>query len=142
MQRTLALLDVDRTDFRYYPAALREAATADADEASKRWLDLAIGIDHSARTLIRFALRSAADRAASQAEPWVELARDAGVDEGPESFLVRFIRGVDEELETDEDEQGAALLDKASRLEGFAKLANLLAGELRGELSPDNSEEE
>jgi hypothetical protein len=142
IQRTLALLDVDRTDFRYYPAALREAATADADEAAKQWLKLAIGIDYSARLLIGFALRSAADRAASQVEPWVELALQAGVDEGPESFIVRFIRGADEESDLDEDEQDAALLNKASKLESFAELASVLAHSLRGELSPEHSEEE
>jgi hypothetical protein len=140
IQRTLASLDVDRTDYRYHPATLRKAATADADEDAKKWLDLAIGIDYTARLLIQFALRSAAERAASQAEPWVELALDAGADEGPESIVVRFVRGDDEEGERDEDEPDAALLDKLSRLETFAKLASSLAHDLRASRGLDNHE--
>lgn len=142
IQRTLASLDVDRTDYRYYPEALRQAATADADEPAKQWLDLALGIDLTARLLIRFALRSAADRAASQAEPWVELALNAGADEGPESVVIRFVRVGDEEHESKEDERDDALTDRLSQLESFAELANLLARDLRGELSPETAEEE
>ena len=74
--------------------------------------------------------------------PWVELARQAGADEGPETFVLRFIQGADEESELDEDEQDAALLNKASKLESFARLASLLARNLRGELSPEHPEEE
>lgn len=141
IQRTLASLDVDRTDYRYHPVALREAATADADEPAKKWLDLAIGIDYTARLLLQLALRSAADRAASESEPWVELAREAGAEEGPETFVIRFVRSTDEIGEADGDKDKAALLDKVSRLEKFAKIATSLARDLRGELSHGNTEE-
>jgi hypothetical protein len=151
--RTLALLDVDRTDFRYSPAVLREAATADAAEDCKRWLEIAIELDYSARLLIQFALRFAAHRAATEAEPWVQLALQAGADEGAESATVRFVLEGDEEsgaLESDQDEdnraaesdQGAALLGKLSRLETFAKLANLLVTDLRAKLNLNSAEDE
>lgn len=80
--RTIASLDVDQTDHRYYPEALREAAIAEADDATKQWLELAIGLDYSARVLIQFALRSAARSTVSDAESWVRLAREAGTGEG------------------------------------------------------------
>jgi hypothetical protein len=138
--RTLASLDVERTDHRYYPQALREAATADVDETTKQWLELAIGLDYSARLLIQFALRSAAQKAASKAESWVELAQQAGADEGAEGPVIRFILGQDEEGETDEDQQ-AALRDKLSRLENFATLAASLATDLRAQLDSNSTEE-
>lgn len=138
--RTLASLDVERTDYRYYPQTLRKAATADADEVTKQWLELAIGLDYTARLLIQYALRSAAHRAASQAEAWVELALQAGVDEGPEGIIVKFILGDDEAGEVSEDKQNAALRDKLSRLESFADLAASLAKDLRAQLSSDNTE--
>lgn len=141
IQRTLASLDVDRTDYRYHPPTLLKAATADADEDAKRWLDLALGIDYTARVLIQFALRTAAERAASQAEPWVELARDAGADEGPKSIVIRFVQGVDEEGKTAEDEQDRALMNTLSRLENFGRLATSLVSGVRKERGLENPEE-
>lgn len=132
--RVLASLDVEQIDYRYYPQALREAATADVDEETKQWLDLAMGIDYTARLLIQFALRSASHQAASKAEPWVELARQAGAEEGAERPIVKLILGNNEAGETDKHKQDAALIDKLSRLEGLADLASHLASELRAEL--------
>ncbi len=66
--RAIASLDVEESDYRYYPDALREAATAHADEETKQWLDLAFGLDYSARLLISFALTSAAQRAVAGSE--------------------------------------------------------------------------
>lgn len=140
IQRTLASLDVDRTDYRYHPTILREAATADADEDVKEWIELAIGLDYSARLLIQSALRAAAQRAASQAEPWVELAGRASADEGVERIIVKFVRGGDEETEPEKSALDAALLDQAARLESFAKLGALMAKELRAELDLGSAE--
>ena len=140
--RTLAFLDVDRADFHYYPAALREAATADADEDVKQWIELAIGLDYSARLLIQSALRSAAYRGAAQAEPWVELARRAGADEGAERAIVKFVRAGDEDTEVDASGTDAELLDRLSRLESFAELALVIAKDIRTELGLKDTEEE
>lgn len=140
--RTLASLDVDQTDYRYYPQALRAAATADADEATKQWLELAIGLDYSARLLIQFALRSAAHRAASNADPWVELAQKAGADEGIEGAIVKIILGGDSASDANENEQDAALSDRISRLESVATMANSLARDLRAQLGSKDVERE
>lgn len=136
--RVLLSLDVDQTDYRYYRQALRKAATADVEGTSKQWLDLAIGLDYSARMLVQFALRSAAHNAASQADEWVELALQAGADSRHERAVVRFV------LEGDDagtvKAEGAnttksALEDRAARLENFANLAAAMAAELRARLS-------
>jgi hypothetical protein len=140
--RVIASLDVDRTIFHYHPAALRQAALADADDEVKQWLELALGLDYSARLLIQFVLRSAAHRGASQAAPWVELARCAGADEGPEVAIVEFVRGADEAQGQDAKRHNAAILDRVSRLEDFAKLAMSLAEGLRAEIGIEAPEEE
>ena len=141
IQRTLAFLDLDHTDFRYHPAALREAAIADADDDSKQLLELAIGIDYAARLMVQFALRSAAHRAAVKAEPWVQLALKAGADEGAASAVVKFVLVGDEDKGADEGDN-AALLEEVSRLESFAELASSVAEELRAGLSPGSAEDE
>lgn len=131
--RTLSALDVNKEKYHFYQLALREAETAYADDASKEWLELAIGLDYSARLLIGYALRSAAERAASKSESWVKLALEAGESEGVESHLVRFILYADEE-EKEEDIILAALEEKLTKLEGFVALANVLIDDLKAQL--------
>jgi hypothetical protein len=84
-------------------------------------------------------LRSAGQHAASQAAPWVELARHAGADEGAERIVVRFI------LENEDAESvskgDTSLRDRLSRLENFANLAQSVAAELRAQLGSDDAQE-
>lgn len=135
IQRTLASLDVGGPDYRYYSHALREAATAGVDGKTKEWLDFAIGLDHAARLLIQFALRSAVDCNADKTKPWIELAIQAGVDIGLEQIVVRLARTSTEADDDEEQEpRTAALKDKVDKLEQFGKLATAFAKELRTEL--------
>jgi hypothetical protein len=117
---------------------LREAERAGADADSQKWLELARNLDYSARVLIQFALRSAAQNAASQAAPWVDLALQAGADDGPR-VVVRFI--LDDEDASSTETGEASLRDKVSRLESFASLANSIAGELKSQLSVDGRDD-
>lgn len=131
--RTLASLDVDQTQYRYYPEVLRAAEKANVDEGAQKWLELARGLDYSARLLMQFALRSAARHSASQAAPWVELALQAGASDGGESAVVRFLLDSDDADRITPSE--ASLRDRISRLESFASFAQTVATELRAELS-------
>jgi hypothetical protein len=140
--RAIASLDVDQDDYRYYPHALREAATAHADEETKQWLDFAFGLDYSARVLISFALSSAAQGTTADAAPWVDLARQAGADTGPEQYVIQFISGPDASDETKEDEDAAKLKERLSRLESFAELSAVLIRDLQAQLGANDSEGE
>jgi hypothetical protein len=137
--RTLAALDVDQTQYRYYPEVLREAEMANADDGAHKWLKLARDLDFSARVLMQFALRSAAQNAASQAEPWVKLAVDAGAGEHAERTVVRFI------LDNEDDGKMSAgesvLKDTLTRLESFVDLAQAVAAALRAQLDSDDLQE-
>jgi hypothetical protein len=132
--RTLQSLDVDHAHYRYYPNALEAVDIAEAPEDVRQWLKLAIEFDYTARLLIRFALRSAVGAMADDAAPWVELARAAGAEEGPEGLIVKLVFG--DKQEPEEDPQVASLRDKLSRLESFTKLAEALAADIRTRLPP------
>lgn len=140
--RTLASLDVERPDYRYYSQALREAETANTDEETKQWLELATKTDFAARLLIQTALRAASHRAASTAEPWVELAAQAGAEEGVEVLIIKFALHDDEEGKADENARDAALKNRLSKLETFVKLATALMEDLRVQLSAAEVEKE
>ena len=128
-------LDVDQTQYRYYPEVLRDAGLADADEGAQKWLKLAKGLDYSARLLVQFALRSAAQNTASQTAPWVELALQAGAGDGAEGVVVRFLLDDDDAASMAPGE--ASLKDRISRLESYAGLAHSVATELRARLSSE-----
>lgn len=132
--RAIASLDVDQDDYRYYPHTLREAATARADEKTKQWLDVAFGLDYSARILIRWILESAAERAASNAEPWVDLACRASAGVVPEDYVIEFVTGPDASAAESEAEVVKQLEDKLARLEAFTKSSAFLIQELRTQL--------
>lgn len=131
--RTLSALDVDEEKYHFYRPALREASRANVDDASREWLDLAMGLDYSARLLIGYALRSAAEKAVSDSEPWVKLALEAGANQGLESHLVRFTLE-NEELEDENKGNHSALEKKLIKLEEFVSLTNSLIEDLRAEL--------
>jgi hypothetical protein len=137
-------LDVDRTKHRYFPNGLVGANATEVDEATKRWLDLAVGLDYSARLLVQFALRNAAQNAVSKAAPWVELALQAGAEEDAASVVVKFVLASENPKGNDsqEDEEDHKLRDRLSRLETFAQLAAEFAKDLRGQLGEADAPED
>jgi hypothetical protein len=133
--RTLVALDVDKgDDYRYFRTALRDAALDHADAATKEWLELAFGLDYSARVLIQYALRSASANAASKAKSWVEVALSAEVDPVAERHVVEFVLGNSRSADDAKDKLQEGLRDKIAKLESFAQLASTMAAELRDQL--------
>jgi hypothetical protein len=137
--QTLVSLDVDQPGFRYAREALRAAALESTEGETKQWLDLAFGVDYTARLLIGFALRVAALGAAPNVAPWVKLAEDAGASEDVLPAVVRFLLNSDAKLRGEESET-AALRDKLRRLEEFTRLATMLADDLRKQIESQVSE--
>lgn len=139
--RTLAALDVDQTDYRFHSRALREAATTETDSETKQWLDLALGLDWTARKLIQFALRHAAENTVSTTADWVELAAQAGAEDGAEKAIVNFVGRGRQDDETDDDARDAVLNGTLSKLEAFVALTTELIEEIRGELGPEDTDD-
>lgn len=131
---TLATLSLDPESFRYHPETLRSAALAKAEGSAKKWLEVAIGLDFSARVLIGAALRAAAAEAETSAQDWVELARNAGNIEDREDALLQFLKPELDAQETQARRDRSALEDQVRRLRGIVELANGVADDLEARL--------
>lgn len=137
--RTLASLDVEQTDHRYFPHVFRELDNASADQRSSHLLKSAVNIDYVARLLIQWMLRSGAEHAASISEPWVELAAAAGADVDVERAVLRFIRG---DGGSENGMRNAAIEERLKKLEAFIALAKLLVEEIRTQVHDSDVETE
>jgi hypothetical protein len=131
---TLASLSVDPDSFRYHAPTLRSAILAKTEGATKQWLELALGLDYSARMLIGAALRAAAASTQNSAEDWVELARQAAGDEGPEAALLGFLDPDFNAQEAEASRQQRDIKDQVRRLRSFAELANAHADHIESQL--------
>jgi hypothetical protein len=134
--RAVQSLDPSDETPRYFRQP-RTAPHLDHESAeTKQWLDLADGLDYSARILIGDCLVRAARSAVDKTKEWVSLAAAAGRDDGADLMVIRFI--------AEEDEQSkAAKLDEAvrkkienriARLDAFRKMARALASDLRRQI--------
>lgn len=133
--RTLASLDTDRKENRYFPSYLRATEDVEADEPARTWLSLAISLDYTARILISFSLRAAAGTAATNAIPWVTLAQEAGAQEKIDEPFIRFVLDPDERIDSESELAIKRMKDKLAKLEEFMRLAVVVADELRVRLS-------
>lgn len=138
---TLKSLSLDEADgYRYFSRAPRDEELDGATGDEKRLFEFAIGIDHSARELIRYVLGVAAERSADSVRLWLEEAVKGGLDVNVELSVSTFV--ADSLLRAKEEAQQRAMLKRIERLESFANAALALAGEMRKTLPPgvDSSE--
>jgi len=133
--RTLKSLGVDDVDeLRFFSHVPRDEELDGATEDEKRLFEFAIGLDHSARELIRYALSAAAERSADSVKLWLAEAVKGGLDVTVELSVSRFVaEGL---CEVKEAAQQTAMLKRIERLERFADAALALAAEMRKTLPP------
>jgi hypothetical protein len=139
--RTLKSLSLDEADgYRYFSHAPRDEELDGATEDERKLFKFAIGIDHTARELIRYVLSTATERSADSVKLWLEEAVSGGLDVTVELSVSRFV--ADSLLKAKEEAQQKAMLERIERLESFADAARALAGEMRKTLPPgmDSSE--
>jgi len=103
---------------------------------TKKWLQLVDGLDYSAKVLIRYCLVQAAQAALDKSKEWVALVEAAGIDEGAELPVVRFVTSESDLLKATElgNADQNRLKDQIKRLDGFKKMAAGLATDLRKRL--------
>lgn len=138
---TLKSLSLDEADgYRYFSRAPRDEELEGATGEEKRLFELAIGIDHSARELIRYVLGVAAERSVDSVRLWLEEAVKGDLDVNVELSVSTFV--ADSLLKAKEEAQQKAMLKRIERLESLADAARALAGEMRKTLPPgvDSSE--
>lgn len=115
----------------------RMMAQANPDPSAQKWLEIADGVDSTAKELIRHCLARAAQTAEDKTKEWVVLAEKARIDN---DIDIRVLRGLGKNVapsnagETDDAER-KQLERFIERLESFKKLARGLAEDLRGKLT-------
>ena len=109
-----------------------------ATDEEKKLFQFAIGIDHVARELIRYALSIAAERSVDIVRPWLEEAFKGNLEATVEVRISKFVaEGL---LNGQREAKQQAMLDRINRLESFASAALALAGEMRKTI-PQEAEE-
>lgn len=137
--RTLKSLGVNEDDeLRFFARPPSGEELEGATEEEKTLFEFAIGIDHAARELIRYALSVAAERSVDVVKPWLEEAVKGRLEATVELRISRFIAGG--LLKSQEQAKQQAMLDRIDRLESFAKAALFLAGDMR-KMLPQGTEE-
>lgn len=133
-----ALESPDPTDDtpRYFRSARMAADETEQNAETRKWLELADGLDYSARILIRYCLTQAAQTALDKSKKWVVFAEAAGLEDGIDLPVIRIITDESDLLKASDPDDIARrrLEDRIKRLDGFRKMADSLASDLRRQL--------
>lgn len=135
--RALESLDPESTAFRYLPFSQTPDDESGESDETRQWLELARSLDRVSRMLICHCLASAANSALNKSMEWVSLAERSGIDDNPESRIVRFL--VEQSDLSGEpnpnDYQRSVLQERYEKLEMFRSLATGLADDIKRQLS-------
>lgn len=133
-----ALESLDPTDDtpRYFRSPRMAADETEQNAETRKWLELADGLDYSAKILIRYCLTQAAQTAIDRSKDWVVLVEKAGLDEGLDLPVIRFITDENDLTKASEPDDIARKLleDRIDRLDTFKKMADKIASDLRQQL--------
>lgn len=134
--RTLESLDPSDDTPRYFPSPRMAADETVQNGETRKWLELANGVDYSAKILIRYCLTQAAQNALDRSKDWVRLAEAAGLEGGIDLPILRVITDESNLLKESEpnDRARSLLEDRVKRLEGFKVMADNIVSELRRQL--------
>jgi hypothetical protein len=135
--RVLQSLDPDE-DIPRYSRVARTAAKEDAPEPeSAKWLDVADGLDYTARILIRYCLGRASEGALEKAKEWVALAEVAAAERELDLTVLRIVFDEAELAGAPDltDIQRQEAEDRIRRLESFKKMAEAVIEDLRSKLA-------
>lgn len=137
--RTLNSLGVNETDeLRFFARPPSSEELEGATEDEKKLFEFAIGIDQTARELIRYVLSVAAERSVNVVKPWLDEVVKGGLEATVELRVSRFV--VEGLLKSQKETNRQTMLNRADRLESFAKVALSLASEMRETLPQDTDE--
>lgn len=134
--RALESLDLNNNTPRYFRSVRTAAGTAEQDVETMRWLDIADGLDYSARILIRYCLVRAAEDALDRSKEWVALAEAVGTEDGIDLAVLRTISYESELLNsaTPDETMRKEIEGRLERLNGLTKMANALSSDLHAQL--------
>lgn len=136
IMKALASLDPEDDTPRYFRTQRRPTKKTKENKETVKWLELADGLDYSAKSLIRYCLAQAAQTAIDKSKAWVKLAEKAGLEDNIDFRVIRFT-SVEKELSEAQklkDIEKRQLEDRIKRLDGFKKMADALASDMRRQL--------
>ncbi|NWN82677.1 MAG: hypothetical protein HLX48_06770 [Halomonas sp.] len=138
IMRSLESLDPCDETPRYFRRTRMMAADAEPDTEVKKWLEIADGIDSTARQLIRHCLARASQTTQENTAEWVALLEAAGLDDDMDVTALRILMSEADlyEGEADEDAEREKIEKQLSRLETFQEVAETLAADLRIKIRP------
>lgn len=134
--RALESLDPADDTPRYLGVPRMGSDDTEQNPETKKWLELVNDLDYSAKVLISFCLTQAAKTAIDQSQCWIALAKAAGLEDGIELPVIRFVTDQNDlNTASESDDKARKLLeDRIKRLDGFKNMADALATELRRQL--------
>jgi hypothetical protein len=134
--RTLEALDPSESRPYYARRMRQDAEQADLDSETKTWLEMAEGLDYTARVLISECLAQAGKKAGEKPRDWVELAESAGVGIDVDFAIYDLLNKETYLLVSTEPDDGTQKLleDRLKRLEAFREAAATLESDLRRRL--------
>lgn len=132
----LKSLDPDAERVRYYYEYLHEGNQLEGEPEVRLWLRIVDQVNDSAKILIRYCLARASQSAREKSEPWVSLAEAAGLEDGVELPVIRFVKSEADLFEATElgSKDRKRIEDRIRRLERFRKTSEILLSDLRERL--------
>lgn len=136
LAQAIESLNPESTTPRYFHSIRSKIAKDEEKADGENWLELADGLDYSAKVLISHCLGNAAREATDKSKEWVRLAEAAGIEIKGEKLVVRFVSRVDDfggSTDASEEER-RELEERVKRLEAFSKSSARFATALKNKL--------
>lgn len=134
--RAIQSLDPDEATPRYFRSVPQSMGEEEEKSEAETWLDMALGLDYSAKVLIGFCLSEAAKATLDKSKEWVKLAEDSGADDGISEIVVQFV-SKEAHLGKEPNPTDVArmqLQNRIKRLESFTNLAETVLRDLKTRL--------
>lgn len=135
--KTMKALTPEDRQYYYFTQAHTAADAEGVDADTAKWLNVARGLDFTARVLIGMTLRYAAQSAANKDARWIAEAEVAFPNELPSSEVIRIL--INEKTEdagpTEQEAQLNLLQERRKELDGFLKMSKALQQEIDNEIS-------
>ena len=142
--RALESLDPADNTPRYFRSQRATINNTKQNAEIKKWLELADGLDYSAKSLIRYCIIQASQSALGRSKEWVKLAEAVRLEDDINIPVISFISNESDLFNKNEpdDTKRKILEDRIKRLDGFRKVSASLVSHLRRQLKQSQSPKE
>jgi hypothetical protein len=129
--RVMASLDPNPKKTRYLPFAVHNTKPVKKASAAEPWLQIAIDIDRSAKTLIRYCISVAAALGLEKSRSWMKLVKSSLIRTAPDIEAVRIVIETADSVSQDQRSESVRYVDRMLKtLEGFETYAKFIRREL------------